>query len=67
VSASIFGVAHLLRPTIGLVHATGVALKHTVAGVLLGWVFWRLGLPYAIVCHAAANAVHRYAWPPLFY
>ena len=48
-------------------HATGVVLKDSAAGVLLGWVFWRLGLPYAIVCHGAANAVHRFTWPMLFY
>lgn len=67
VSAFIFGLAHLLRPTTGVVHATGVVLKDSAAGVLLGWVFWRLGLPYAIVSHGAANAVHRFAWPMLFY
>jgi hypothetical protein len=32
--------------------------KYTLAGVPLGWVFWRWGLPYAILCHAAANATH---------
>lgn len=67
VSAFIFGLGHLLRPTTGVVHATGVVLKDSAAGVLLGWVFWRLGLPYSIVCHGAANAVHRFTWPMLFY
>jgi len=66
-SAFIFGVGHLLGPTTGVVHATGVVLKDSAAGVLFGWVFWRLGLPCAIVCHGAANAVHRFTWPMLFY
>jgi hypothetical protein len=32
--------------------------KYTLAGLPLGWIFWRWGLPYAILCHVAANAVH---------
>jgi hypothetical protein len=28
------------------------------AGLPLGWIFWRRGLPYAILCHIAANAAH---------
>jgi membrane protease YdiL (CAAX protease family) len=65
-SAFLFGLAHLLRPTISVVHATGVVLKDSAAGVVLGWVFWRMGLPYSIACHGAANAVHRFTWPMLF-
>jgi hypothetical protein len=32
--------------------------KYTLAGLPLGWIFWRWGLPYAILCHIAANAAH---------
>lgn len=66
VSACVFGLAHLMRPPSGVVHAAGVVLKNSAAGVLLGWIFWRLGLPYSIVCHGTANAVHRFVWPVLF-
>ena len=69
VSAILFGVAHILpssRPTTGILHATAVAIKSGAAGTALGWVFWRWGLPYSIVCHAVANAVHLVAWPAVF-
>lgn len=69
VSSIPFGVAHVLpssRPTVGLVHALAVAFKSGAAGVLLGWVFWRWGLPYSIICHCMANAVHLVAWPAIF-
>ena len=32
--------------------------EYTLAGMPLGWIFWRWGLPYAIVGHAAGNAAH---------
>jgi hypothetical protein len=32
--------------------------KYTLAGLPLGWIFWRWGLPYSILCHVAANAAH---------
>lgn len=69
VSSLMFGVAHVLpssRPTTGLLHATGVALKSSAAGLALGWVFWRRGLPYAVASHCTANAVHFLAAPILF-
>lgn len=66
ISSFLFGFAHLLRPTISVLHATGVALKDSAWGAVLGWVFWRKGLPYSIACHGAANAVHGWAWPALF-
>jgi membrane protease YdiL (CAAX protease family) len=69
VSAVLFGFAHILpssRPTTGIVHAAGVALKSSAAGVALGWVFWRWGLPYSIACHGIANAVHLLAWRSVF-
>ncbi len=69
VSALVFGLLHILpfsRPTVGVVHATAVVLKTGTAGLLLGWIFWRWGLPYSIVCHSAANAVHLVALPVFF-
>ena len=69
VSSVLFGIAHILpgsRPTTGAVHALGVAVKSSAAGVALGWVFWRGGLPYSIACHGMANAVHLLAWPVIF-
>jgi membrane protease YdiL (CAAX protease family) len=49
-----------------VVHALGVAVKSSAGGVVLGWVFWRRGLPYSIACHGLANAVHLLAWPAIF-
>jgi membrane protease YdiL (CAAX protease family) len=62
-SALFFAVLHLGRPfpdDPGLASYYRVTLvaKYTLAGVPLGWVFWRWGLPYAILCHVAANAAH---------
>jgi membrane protease YdiL (CAAX protease family) len=69
VSSVLFGIAHILpgsRPTTGVVHALGVAVKSSGGGVALGWVFWRRGLPYSIACHGMANAVHLLGWPAIF-
>jgi membrane protease YdiL (CAAX protease family) len=66
VSALVFGPLHLLRPPAGLLDATVVVLKAGTAGLLLGWVFWRWGLPYSIVCHATTNGVHLLAVPLFF-
>lgn len=69
VSALLFGLFHVLpssRPTVGVVHATGVVLKTGAAGLFLGWIFWRWGLPYSIACHSTANAAHLLAMPVLF-
>lgn len=69
ISSLLFGLAHVLpgsRPTTGMVHAAAVTLKSSVGGLVLGWVFWRKGLPYSMVCHSAANAVHMVAWPLVF-
>ena len=32
-------------------------LLNALGGLLFGWVFWRWGLPYAMVCHFAADLV----------
>lgn len=62
-SAFFFALLHLGRPfpdNPGLANTYRAALmtKYTLAGVPLGWLFWRWGLPYAILCHVAANAAH---------
>jgi hypothetical protein len=62
-SAFVFATLHLARPlpadgTVANYYRAALLAKYTLAGVPLGWVFWRWGLPYSIVCHAAANAAH---------
>jgi hypothetical protein len=62
-SAVFFAALHLFRPLPldpALVTYYRIALmaKYTVAGAVLGWVFWRWGLPYAILTHALVNATH---------
>lgn len=62
-SAVFFAVLHLARPLPGdpgvaSLYRAALMVKYTVAGIAVGWVFWRWGLPYAILCHMAANATH---------
>jgi membrane protease YdiL (CAAX protease family) len=62
-SSFFFATLHLARPlpsdeTVANYYQAVLLAKYTLAGVPLGWVFWRWGLPYSIVCHAAANAAH---------
>lgn len=71
VSALVFGVLHVLRPVptgpdLAWIYGTGVALKSGLAGFLLGWIFWRWGLGYAITGHFAANAAHLMLEPLVF-
>jgi len=71
ISALLFGLAHLLRPLpvgglVGTVHAIAVVVKSAAAGLLLGWVFWRWGLPYSIMCHSMVNTAHIMLAPMLF-
>ena len=71
VSAILFGFLHILEPvpvtgTPAAVHTAGVLMKSTAAGILLGWIFWRWGLPNSIACHSAANATHIVLAPLLF-
>lgn len=40
--------------------------KYTLASLPLGWIFWRWGLPYAILCHSMVNATHLLLQPILF-
>lgn len=63
-SAGVFAVPHLDRPLpddpmLADVYRAALMAKYTLLGVPLGWIFWRWGLPYAILCHSAANATHR--------
>ncbi len=62
-SALFFAVLHLGRsfpddPGLANYYRVALVTKYTLAGLPLGWIFWRWGLPYAILCHAAANAAH---------
>jgi membrane protease YdiL (CAAX protease family) len=62
-SSLFFAALHLDRPlpadpALANYYRAALLVKYTLAGLPLGWIFWRWGLPYAIVCHIAANAVH---------
>ena len=62
-SALVFAALHLDRPMpqdglLANYYRVALLTKYTLAGLPLGWVFWRWGLPYAILCHVAANAAH---------
>ena len=67
VSASAFGIAHIFYGGIeGLLYSIVVAVKAGAAGLLLGWIFWRWGLPYSIACHCTANAIHMLLMSAIF-
>ena len=62
-SAMIFAFPHLERtlPDTSMLaryYLAALMVKYTLLGVPLGWVFWRWGLPHAIICHSGANATH---------
>lgn len=62
-SSIVFAALHLARPfpgQPGLVafYRASLLLKYTLAGLPMGWLFWRWGLPYAIACHVVANGTH---------
>jgi hypothetical protein len=68
-SALLFGAAHLpawlaVTPASAALIAAVLALNG-VAGLLFGWVFWRWGLPYAIVCHLFGDLVVQGVGPRL--
>lgn len=70
-SAFLFALAHLIRPlpadpALAAGYSSLLVAKYTLLGLPLGWIFWRWGLPYAILCHAAANAAHFAVQPVLF-
>jgi Type II CAAX prenyl endopeptidase Rce1-like len=71
VSALAFALLHLDRPfpadpTLSALYGTALVLKYGLLSLLLGWIFWRWGLPYAIFCHFAANATHLLLQPMFF-
>ena len=62
-SSIVFAALHLGRPfpgdpSLATYYRTTLLAKYTLAGLPLGWVFWRWGLPYSILCHAVVNGVH---------
>jgi membrane protease YdiL (CAAX protease family) len=72
-SALLFGLIHIVgRPpmpvdtSINVAYSVGVVVKSAGAGLFLGWVFWRWGLPYSYACHSIANATHLLLAPSLF-
>jgi membrane protease YdiL (CAAX protease family) len=70
-SALVFALLHLARPMpdsgmLANTYRAALVAKYTLAGMALGSVFWRWGLPYAILCHAAANAAHLVLQDTLF-
>ena len=66
-SSLFFGVAHIAYGGVdSAIYKVGMALKSSGAGLLLGWMFWRGGLPYSILCHCTANGIHLVLMPFLF-
>jgi hypothetical protein len=70
-SALFFASLHLDRPMpadplLADYYRAALMAKYTVLALPLGWIFWRWGLPYAILCHAAVNASH-FALQALFF
>jgi hypothetical protein len=62
-SAVIHAAGHLERPLpsdtmLTNYYVAALMIKYTALGLLQGWVFWRWGLPYAIICHGVTNATH---------
>ncbi len=62
-SSLVFALLHLARPfpgDPGLVafYRGSLLVKYTLAGFPMGWLFWRWGLPYAILCHVLVNVTH---------
>lgn len=62
-SSLLFASMHLARPFPGepelvAFYRASLLVKYTLAGLPMGWLFWRRGLPYAILCHAFVNATH---------
>ena len=62
-SSLVFALLHLGRPfpgdpSVASFYRVALVTKYALAGLPMGWLFWRWGLPYAILCHAAGNAAH---------
>jgi hypothetical protein len=70
-SSLVFALLHLGRPfpgdpALANFYRASLVTKYTLAGLPMGWLFWRYGLPYAILCHAAGNATHLVIQPFVF-
>ncbi|HEU4881645.1 MAG TPA: CPBP family intramembrane glutamic endopeptidase [Longimicrobium sp.] len=70
-TAVFFGSVHLDRPmpdeaSLALLYSVGIVVKTSAMGLVLGWSYWKWGLPYAILLHSAANAAHQLI-DPLFF
>jgi membrane protease YdiL (CAAX protease family) len=68
-SSLLFGLAHIPAWT-AVAHPapvliSGVLLLNGLGGLLFGWLFWRWGLPYAILCHFAGDVVIQALGPRL--
>ena len=61
VSTLAFGLVHLpawaAATSVRWPLVAVVMVLNGLGGVLFGWIFWRWGLVYAIVCHAAGDVV----------
>jgi hypothetical protein len=61
VSTILFGLIHLpawaAATSAGWFLATVVMLLNGIGAVAMGWLFWRWGLPYAVLCHFAGDVV----------
>lgn len=60
-SAAVFGLAHL-PVWLATAHATPVLvgtvlLLNGLGGLVFAWLFWRWGLPYAIICHFVGDII----------
>ena len=58
-----FALIHLDRPMpadagLAAFYQAALVVKYTLGGLPFGLIFWRWGLPYAILCHVAANLAH---------
>lgn len=62
-SAILFGMAHLPYVSVA---GLGLVLGNTAAGLLYGWLFWRWGLPYAMLSHFSAGLIIQSIGPSVW-
>jgi hypothetical protein len=70
-TAVFFGAMHLFRPmpeqgSAALLYSVAIVVKTGGMSLLFAWLFWRRGLPHAMLAHSAANAAHELLDPLLF-
>jgi membrane protease YdiL (CAAX protease family) len=70
VSTLLFALAHFPAWASAAAHPSAallgsVLLLNALAGLGMGWIFWRWGLVYAILCHLAGDAVVQSLGPKL--